>query len=140
MSRNNKPEVYVVDDEKVIAETLSIILRQAGFAAKAFEDPREALTAASTSPPDLLISDVVMPGMSGIELAITFRQRYPACSVLLFSGQAATASLLETARNQGYDFEVLAKPIHPADLLAKLRATPLTGGDERADERAFDAD
>lgn len=121
--RHQRPEVYVVDDEKVIAETLATILNQAGFTARPFEDPQEALNAAASgSPPDLLISDVVMPGMSGIELAIKFRRAYSECRVLLFSGQAATANLLEVARSQGYDFEVLSKPVHPADLLAKLRS------------------
>ena len=60
-----------------------------------------------------------MPGMNGIEMAIQIRQRYPACKVLLFSGQAATADLLEEARQSGYDFELLAKPVHPTELLAK---------------------
>jgi CheY-like chemotaxis protein len=121
--RQQRPEVYVVDDEKVIAETLAMILNQAGFTAWAFEDPQEALRAAAFgSPPNLLISDVVMPGMSGIELAIRFRRAYTQCRVLLFSGQAATANLLELARSQGYDFEVLSKPVHPADLVAKLRS------------------
>ena len=64
----------------------------------------------------------MMPGMTGIELAIQFRQAQPACKALLFSGQAATADLLEKAREQGHDFDLLSKPIHPADLLAKLRS------------------
>jgi DNA-binding NtrC family response regulator len=64
---------------------------------------------------------VVMPGMTGIELAIHFRKAHPECKVLLFSGQAATANLLEKAREEGYDFDLLLKPVHPADLLAKLR-------------------
>jgi CheY-like chemotaxis protein len=127
-----KPTVYVVDDEKVIAETLAMILRQAGFAAFAFQDPIKALDAAEvTSPPSLLIADIVMPGMSGIELAIHFRQSYPHCKVLLFSGQAATADLLDAARRQGYDFEVLAKPIHPADLIARLRACSQNGFEQQ---------
>jgi len=123
-----QPVVYVVDDEKVIAETLAVILTQAGFRAFSFQNPRLALTTAETSSsPNLLISDVVMPEMSGIELAIRFRQNFPRCKVLLFSGQAATANLLETARRQGYEFEVLPKPIHPADLLAKLRGYSSNG-------------
>jgi DNA-binding NtrC family response regulator len=118
-----KPIVYVVDDEKVIAQTLTMILNQAGFNAFAFEDARLALAAAGfANSPDLLISDVVMPGMSGVELAIEFRQTYPQCKVLLFSGQAATSNLLEIARMQGYEFEFLLKPVHPTDLLAKIRA------------------
>jgi DNA-binding NtrC family response regulator len=116
----NKPEVYVVDDERVIAETLALILNRAGFRATAFADPREALKADSKSSLDLLISDVVMPGMSGIDLAIEFCRRYPKCEVLLLSGQGATADLLDKARNQGYGFEILTKPVQPDDLLAKL--------------------
>lgn len=114
--------VFVVDDEKLIAQTLAMILTQTGFAASAFEDPYQALDAAAGgSVPDLLISDVVMPGMSGIELALQFRKDYPGCKILLFSGQAATADMLADAKHHGHDFEVLAKPVHPSDLLAKLR-------------------
>jgi CheY-like chemotaxis protein len=71
--------------------------------------------------PDLVISDVVMPDMDGIEAAIQIRRFLPSCKILLFSGQAVTADLLENARARGHDFEILAKPVHPQDLLAKLR-------------------
>jgi CheY-like chemotaxis protein len=119
------PVVYVVDDESVIAQTLAMILNQGGFIAFAFKDPKQALVAAEVgSAPDLLITDVMMPGMSGIDLAIRFQQVCPECKVFLFSGHAATANLLEIARSQGHEFEVMSKPIHPNDLLAKLRAVP----------------
>ena len=62
-----------------------------------------------------------MPDMNGIEAAIHIRGFLPACKILLFSGQAATADLLENARARGHEFEILAKPVHPQDLLAKLR-------------------
>jgi DNA-binding NtrC family response regulator len=116
-----RPRVFVVDDEVVIANTLGVILRQQGFEAHSFNLPLEALNAAREMTPDLLISDVVMPLLSGIELAIQLREVCPNCKVLLFSGQAATASMLESARASGHDFEVLAKPVHPADLLKKIR-------------------
>jgi DNA-binding NtrC family response regulator len=116
-----KRVVFVVDDEPVIAKTLAIILDHAGFDAFAFEQPEKAIAASRRNPPDLLISDVMMPGMTGVELAIHFRETYPQCRVLLFSGQAATADLLEEARGKGYAFDLLSKPVHPADLLAKLR-------------------
>jgi CheY-like chemotaxis protein len=64
----------------------------------------------------------MMPGTTGIDLAIRFREINPKCKVLLFSAKAATADLLEIARKQGYEFEVLAKPVHPEDLLAKPQA------------------
>jgi DNA-binding NtrC family response regulator len=113
--------VFVVDDEPIIAKTLAMILTNAGFEAIAFDDPLKALEAANSAAPNLLITDVVMPQMSGIELAIHFRQSYPECKVLLFSGQASTADMLEEAHSKGHDFDILAKPIHPADLLAKLK-------------------
>ncbi len=117
----SRPRVLVADDEQVIANTLAIILKQAGFEARAVFSGEKAVEALDTFKPDMLISDVIMTGMTGIEAAIITRQRMPNCKILLFSGQAATADLLEKARAQGHEFEILAKPVHPTDLLAKLR-------------------
>ena len=116
-----KPKVLVVDDERVIADTLAIILNQHGFDASAVYTGTGAVEQARALHPDLIISDVIMPDMNGIEAAINIRRFLPQCKILLFSGQAATADLLESARAQGHEFEILAKPVHPQDLLAKLR-------------------
>lgn len=118
-----QPSVFVVDDEDVIATTLAMILRlQGGFRARSFTKPLAALEAARLEAPDLLISDVVMPQLSGIDLAIQVRECCPNCRVLLFSGQASTAHLLEAASANGHDFELLLKPVHPADLLTRIRS------------------
>ncbi len=119
---STKPKVLVADDEQVIANTLAIILNQAGFEARAVYSGENALETIDAFQPNMLISDVIMTGMTGIEAAIQIREKLPACKILLFSGQAATADLLEKARSQGHEFEILAKPVHPTDLLAKLRA------------------
>jgi DNA-binding NtrC family response regulator len=113
--------VFVVDDEEVISTTLGMILRLQGFDAQAFSEPLKALTAAKANAPDLLISDVMMPLLSGIDLAIQIRENCPGCKILLFSGQAATGHLLESARARGYDFELMSKPVHPTDLLIRVR-------------------
>jgi DNA-binding NtrC family response regulator len=118
---SSKRKVLVADDEQVIANTLAIILNQAGFEARAVYSGEEALQALDSFQPDMLITDVIMTGINGIETAIAVRARRPQCKVLLFSGQAATVGLLEKARHEGHEFEVLAKPVHPTDLLAKLR-------------------
>ena len=109
-----------MDDEHVIASTLAAILQKNGFSAKFFTCPLAALTAARLKAPDLLLSDVTMPGISGIDLAIQMKAQYPTCKVLLFSGQAATLDLLEGARAQGHDFDVLLKPVPPTELLFEV--------------------
>jgi len=118
--KSTKPRVLVVDDERVIADTLTTILNQNGFDASAVYTGTDAVEHAVASRPDLVISDVIMPDMNGIEAAIRIRQVLPNCKILLFSGQAATADLLEKARAQGHEFEILAKPVYPQDLLARL--------------------
>jgi CheY-like chemotaxis protein len=115
-----KPLVLIVDDEKVIADTLSIILSKSGFTTVTAYDGVTALNLAKESAPDLLISDVVMPGMTGIDLAIAMKHTIPTCKVLLFSGQAATVDLLEEARRSGHDFTTLTKPVHPTDMLRRI--------------------
>src|SRR5258708_22760425 len=122
MSLNGKPKVLVADDERVIADTLAIILTKHGYDAPAVYTGTAAVERARSVRPDLVISDVIMPDMNGIDAAIKIRAMLPSCKILLFSGQAATADLLETARQQGHEFEILAKPVHPQDLLAKLRS------------------
>jgi DNA-binding NtrC family response regulator len=117
----SKRKVLVADDEQVIANTLAVILNQAGFEARAVYSGEQALDALESFQPDMLITDVIMTGITGIDVGIAVRARVPKCKVLLFSGQAATAGLLEKARHQGHEFEILAKPVHPTDLLAKLR-------------------
>jgi DNA-binding NtrC family response regulator len=125
MVEPGKVKVLVADDEHVIADTLAMILNHSGYDARAVYSGEDAVEVADTFRPSLIISDVVMGGITGIEASIKIQSKQPACKVLLFSGQAATTGLLEEARAQGYDFELLAKPVHPGDLLAKLREREL---------------
>jgi DNA-binding NtrC family response regulator len=91
-----------------------------GFSARFFTCPLEALAAAGSESPDLIISDVAMPDVSGIDLAIQMRAQHPNWKILLFSGQAGTSDLLESARARGYDFRLLQKPIHPTEFLFEI--------------------
>jgi CheY-like chemotaxis protein len=116
-----KPKVLVVDDEQLIANTITIILNSAGFEAQNAFTAQGALELLDVFRPEILLTDVAMPGMDGIELAIAILSKLPDCKIFLFSGQATTAELLDKAISQGHVFEILAKPIHPEHLMAKLR-------------------
>ena len=116
--------VLVVDDERVLADSLSIILSRSGFSVMTAYDGESALNLAKGTPPDLLLSDVMMgPGIDGIELATAVVAFCPNCKVLLFSGHAATVNLLEKARQEGNQFTLLSKPLHPADLLERINGS-----------------
>jgi len=120
MSPALKRRVFVVDDENVIASTLELILLSEGFNARSFANPIAALNAAQSEAPDLLITDVMMPEMTGIELAVRIRQNCPSCKVLLFSGQVSIVNLLAQAEADGHDFVLVDKPVHPAVLIEKI--------------------
>jgi CheY-like chemotaxis protein len=113
--------VLVVDDEKLIADTCTEILESAGFHARTAYDGPAALEMAAAFQPDYLLIDVLMPLMNGVEVAIAISKLLPAARVFLFSGQAGITEILLQGRDQGYEFELVAKPVHPLKLIERLR-------------------
>jgi len=115
------PRILVVDDEILIADTIVQILNRNGFIAQAVYGGREAVEAATRLQPEIVLSDVLMPFLDGVEAAIAIRQVSPCTRIVLFSGQSATVEILARARARGHDFELLPKPIHPTKLLQHLK-------------------
>jgi CheY-like chemotaxis protein len=114
------PAIFVIDDESNIADTLTKILGSKGYEAFAFYNGRSAIEAARRRCPDVVLADVMMPRMNGIDTVIAIRRLCLGTRIILFSGQAGTTDLLEGARAKGYSFDILPKPIHPDKLLKKL--------------------
>lgn len=115
------PTVLVVDDEETLANTTAEILNLSGFCAFVAYDGETALDVIAKFCPDILLTDVVMPGINGVDLAIEVKKTFPDTSIVLFSGQAGTKDILGRANDRGYSFEVLAKPIHPLKLIEHLK-------------------
>jgi CheY-like chemotaxis protein len=120
-SGGEHPSILVVDDEVILADTVAEILNISGFCAFSAYDASTALEIATELRPDYLLSDVMMPGMNGVELAIHVRKMVPEMTILLFSGQAGVTDLLEVAREQGYAFDLVEKPMHPVRLIERLK-------------------
>ncbi len=118
---SGKQRVLVVDDEELIAHSLREILTRAGFDAVCALSGTEAIELAGEICPDIVISDVIMPDLDGVQTAIRIRQACPEARILLFSGQAATSDIFERAKAEGHNFDLLPKPIHPVRLLAAIR-------------------
>jgi CheY-like chemotaxis protein len=117
-----KKHILVVEDEWIIVETLVKILSTAGYDAREAHSAEAALAMleASAWSPDFSLIDVFLPGINGIDLAIWLQTERPNGRITLFSGQASTADLLERAEHGGHHFEILAKPVHPAELLTLI--------------------
>ena len=111
--------LLVVDDEYSIASTLKLIFESRGFEVRMATSAEQALHILKGWEPDIAILDVFLPAMNGIDLAILLGTTYPMCRVILFSGQPRSGELSSKAAAEGHPFEVLAKPIHPEDLLSR---------------------
>lgn len=116
----NPPNILVVDDETIIADTFSMILNMNGARAHAVYSAEAALEIAQELKPDILISDIVMGHMSGVELAMRLSTELPTCRLILISGQSANSDLPAETANKGYRFEFLEKPITPQRLLSHI--------------------
>lgn len=112
--------ILIIDNEKTIADTLVMIFESKGHKAEAVYDGNAALERLESFVPDCVISDVIFPGMNGIEVCAKIEAMYPDCRIFLFSGQAETNELVETARAGGHKWELLLKPLDPAELLTKF--------------------
>jgi DNA-binding response OmpR family regulator len=119
------PKVLIADDEKLIADTLALILNKNGFEARAVYTCHDALETAQVFQPDILVSDVLMSDANGLDAAIQMRQPLPDLCVFLLSGQTATAEMLGKSKAGNMGFEVLVKPVHPQELIRLLQAAPV---------------
>lgn len=123
MTENSLPaRILIVDDEKNIADTLAMVFKIKGHEAMAAYSAESAVQAVEVFEPDVVLSDVMMGKMTGVDLAIYLSKARPEVKVILFSGQAATADLLAEANRKGHHFHLLHKPIHPEKLLEDIVA------------------
>jgi CheY-like chemotaxis protein len=115
--------VLVVDDDASIRQLAQSVLRPMGYEVKVASGGREALRTvySDSASPALLVTDIDMPGMTGIELAARLTAERPAVRVILMTGDVASA---ERARARaGFVAGVLVKPFSTADLRDAVRAT-----------------
>ncbi len=118
---SRRSRILVVDDERLIADTLAHILNLSDFVAQAVYSGEAALEILPSLCPDIVLTDVRMPGKDGIATGIEIRKRCPHTRVVLFSGQASANELIENVRQDGHGFELWSKPIHPRELVKRLR-------------------
>ena len=119
MGANDPYRILVVDDSRQITDTLVLILRSAGYMAIGVYSAAEARSDFVDFKPDLVLADVVLGDGNGLDLAVEFRQKYPDCRILLFSGQV-TSEDLRRMSPEGGNFQLLDKPVDPQFLVKFL--------------------
>ncbi len=110
--------VLVVDDDPRVRELLRINLEFEGFAVREADDAMQALGLIELSAPDLVLVDVVMPGIDGWEMLRRMQELYGAIPVILFSGQLDHSSLAHAAERGARD--VVGKPFDPQALVERV--------------------
>ena len=124
--------ILVVDDEVEVGEVVRRVLERAGYTVTVTHSATAALDAAGRQAPDIVITDVIMPKVHGVQLITTLRERYPGIRVIAISGGGSfgplaykpdaisTHAYLAAAREAGAEV-ILTKPFDLTDLLAAVR-------------------
>ena len=124
MNATSTRHILVVDDQPTVADTLTLVFQSKGYKVKTAYDAESALVLLQSFPADTVVCDIILPGMNGIEFATLMRKAHPNCRVILLSGHPRTEDVMRDAGVQGHNFEVLPKPYHPSELLARVSAIP----------------
>ncbi len=111
--------IAVIDDEHIIADTLAEILKLRGYVAKAHYSGESAIADAQEFRPHVVLSDVRMENLDGIEAALRIREFQPECRMILFTASPVRKETYERISKLGFEF--LARPLHPQEVLALLR-------------------
>lgn len=128
MSTSDRPRLLLVDDEQAITSTLGPYLERAGFEVIIASDGEQALEQHATHQPDIVVSDVLMPGIDGRALVRLLRKSETWTPVILLT-QVDEASERAAALDEGAD-DYLGKPFLPSELVSRVRAVlrRTTGG------------
>jgi two-component system NtrC family response regulator len=108
------PRILVVDDDESLRRVTQVQLEQAGFSTQTAADGNEALAALQKTPAQLVITDLKMPGMSGLELLRRIRADYPEVVVVVITAYGTVESAVEAMRAGAYDY--ITKPVHAEEL------------------------
>jgi two-component system response regulator AtoC len=111
--------ILIVDDDEGLRDSLQLFLTAEGYDAVAAPDAPGALARLSAEPIDLVLCDVRMPGMDGMELLPEILRQVPGATVILMSAYGASDLAVEALRRGAYDY--LAKPFQPSEVLLAIR-------------------
>jgi len=126
--------VLVVDDEPALVDVVAYNLRQAGFEVATAADGREALEAAEAVRPDLVVLDLMLPGLDGFTVCRVLRERSPALPIIMLTALGTELDRVLGLETGADDY--ITKPFSPRELVARVRAV-LRRSARPADDRGI---
>ncbi|MFZ4619544.1 MAG: sigma-54-dependent transcriptional regulator [Bacteroidota bacterium] len=114
-----KTKLLIIEDEKITRRSLSDILTTEGYDVVSAEDGEEGLKLFTSERPDIVITDLRLPKLSGIDILRTIRENDPACKVILITAYASVDTAIQSLKIGAYDY--LTKPFSPDKLISILR-------------------
>lgn len=118
--RSTQPKLLIVDDDPSLATPICLLLKDRGYEVAVAFSGEEAVGVAAWYAPDILISDVQMGALNGVDAAREIVARLPLCQVLLASGNGDSSKLVDEANAAGHDFQFMAKPYSFRQLVAQV--------------------
>ena len=116
-----RQRVLVVDDDRLVADTLRMVFATNGFESEACYSAEEALQRARTFAPELMLCDVTMPGESGLHLAVRINREIPKCQLIMLTAYLTSAASLELeALRSNRPLKLINKPCRPEVLLKEV--------------------
>ncbi len=113
------PTIIILEDEAALARLLTDALTRSGYAVTTYADGREGLRACQATPPDLLLADVMLPGLDGFAVVRELRRTLPELPVLFLTARGAPADVVRGFEAGGNDY--LKKPFSLDELLLRVR-------------------
>lgn len=129
-------QVLVIEDEVRLAETLEQLLQEQGYLVDTVQDGKDGLTYAESGQYDIIILDVMLPGMDGHQVARTLRRKRNATPILMLTARSEVADKV-AGLDCGAD-DYMTKPFAPEELLARVRAMTRRQGEVALEEMGFD--
>lgn len=111
--------IMVIDDEKIVCDMAKIALKKEGYDVETFVDPKQALGRMKESPFDLVVTDLKMKGIDGMEVLQTIKAEYPATKVIMITAFAHLNAAIEAFRSDVLDF--FPKPVKLKELIAAVK-------------------
>ena len=118
----NDPVILVVDDERGIADTAAMVLESQGYCALALYNAADAIAMLCKTEIALILSDVNMPEVDGIDLALKAQQLCPQTRILLMSGYETSETIGQRKGCEGCVFQIMAKPFDARQLLDRIKS------------------